>query len=45
MKYGLRRDFSGGFPVQTLLGDWPGSGTQLRYEASGDLLVEHYKKQ
>ena len=30
----------GRFPVQTLLGAWLGLGTQPRYEAPSDLLVE-----
>ena len=28
-----------------LQGDWPGFGTQLRYEAPGDVWVEIAKKQ
>ena len=28
------------FQVQTPVGAWPGFGTQLRYEASGDLQVK-----
>ena len=31
---------NGRFPAQTPLGARPGLGTQPRYEASGDLLVE-----
>ena len=30
----------GRFPVQTLLGAWPGLDIQPRYEAPGDLPVE-----
>ena len=34
----------GRFPVQTPLGARPGLGTQLRYEAPGDLRVEYVKR-
>ena len=32
------------FPVRTLLGARPGLGTQPRYEASGNLLVDYVKR-
>ena len=34
----------GKFLVQTPLGAWPGLGTQLRYEAPGDLRVKNVKR-
>ena len=33
------------FLVQSLLGTWPGLGTQPRYNAPGDLWVETVKMQ